>query len=183
MMNLLKLFLLLGTVSILACTPTKKSVKTPSNDQFPTDWTGNWAGDLSIFKNGKLSRTLPMKLSIFPQGDSVQWTIQYDTMDTRPYTLKVVDKEKGVYLVDEHNSIQLESYLFGQKLISQYTVMGNQITIMEEKQGNTIIFEVLMSKNEPVSTTGGQKVDGEDIPEVITYPVRIYQKAVLGKRF
>ncbi|HHB78943.1 MAG TPA: hypothetical protein ENK85_06895 [Saprospiraceae bacterium] len=151
-------------------------------DKFPETWAGVWSGDLSIYKNGKQSRTLPMKLSILPQGDSVQWTIQYDTMDTRPYTLKVVDREKGVYVVDEHNTIKLESYLFGNKLISQYTVMDNQITIMEEKKGDTIIFEVLMSKNVPVSTTGGQKVDGEEIPEVMTYPVKIYQKAILKKK-
>lgn len=122
-----------------------------------------------------------MTLTLLPQGDSVQWTIQYDTMDTRPYTLKTIDKEKGIYLVDEYNTIKLESYLFGNKLISQYIVMGNQITIMEEKQGNSIIFEVIMSKNEPVSTTGGQKVDGEDIPEVKTYPVTVYQKALLHR--
>ncbi len=153
----------------------------PIVECFPTTWAGIWKGDLGIYSKGKKTRTLPMTLTILPQGDSIQWTIQYDTMDIRPYTLKLVDKEKGIYRVDEHNSIQLESYLFGQKLISQYTVMGNQITIMEEKQGNTIIFEVLMSKSEPISTTGGQKVNGEEIPQVTTYPVRIYQKALLRR--
>jgi len=79
------------------------------------------------------------------------------------------------------NYLKLETYLFGNKLLSQYTVMGNQITIMEEKRAHSIIFEVMMSKNEPVSITGGQKVEGEDIPEVKTYPIKIYQKAVLKK--
>jgi len=148
---------------------------------FPETWAGVWKGNLDIYKNGQKSQTLPMMLTILPQGDSVQWTIQYDTMDARPYTLKPVDKEKGIYWVDEHNTIKLETYLFGNKLLSQYTVMGNQITIMEEKRAHSIIFEVMMSQNEPVSITGGQKIEGEDIPEVKTYPIKIYQKAVLKK--
>ncbi len=178
-MSAKKMMLLMAILALWACSPTQKSIKKPPMDVFPTDWAGIWKGDLDIYKNGQLSQSLPMTLTILPQGDSIQWTIQYDTLSTRPYTLKSVDKKKGIYLVDEHNSIQLESYLFGQKLLSQYTVMGNQITIMEEKKDNTILFEVIMSKNEPVSITGGQKIGEEDIPEVKTYPVKIYQRAIL----
>ena len=177
------LITLIVGVFLLSCNSGKKLIdNAPIADDFPATWTGIWKGDLDIYSNGKKGRTLPMTLTILPQGDSIQWSIQYDTMDTRPYTLKLVDKEKGIYLVDEHNTIKLETYLFGNKLLSQYTVMGNQITIMEEKRRNSIIFEVMMSKDAPVSTTGGQKVNGEDIPEVKTYPVRIYQKAVLTKK-
>lgn len=75
----------------------------------------------------------------------------------------------------------MESYLFGTKLIAQYTVLGNQLTVMEEKLANSIIFEVIMSKNVPVSTTGGLKIKDKEIPEVTTYPVRIYQKALLRR--
>ena len=121
-------------IGILACTSSEKLVKTKEVvDAFPETWAGTWEGDLDIYSLGKKTQTIPMKLVILPQGDSILWTIQYDTMDTRPYSMNVIDKEKGIYLVDEHNSIVIETYLYVNKLISHYDVAGSKLVISEEK--------------------------------------------------
>ncbi len=176
----MRFFLFFILIAFASCYSSKKIAQTAEVDSFPETWAGTWKGDLDIFSFGKKTQTIPMTLTILPQGDSIQWTIQYDTMDTRPYSMKVVDASKGIYLVDEHNTIKIETYLYCNKLISHYEVAGNKLVITEEKIGETIIFEVIMAKDEPKSS-GNQQVDGEEIPEVLTYPVKIYQRAELTK--
>ena len=76
----------------------------------------------------------------------------------------------------------MESYYFGPKFLSWFTVMGNRVTIIYEKTGeDTMLFEVLSGKEEPVSTTGKGEHEGEEIPEVQTFPFSVYQRAVLHK--
>ena len=76
----------------------------------------------------------------------------------------------------------MESYLLGNKLFCSYIVAGNWITSTYEKQGDKMIFEIIFGKEKVVSETGGEKVNGEDIPEVKTFPVVISQKAVLMRK-
>lgn len=155
---------------------------------FPESWEGIWTGELSIYNAKGLSQQLPMELHLLPIPDSVDlftWTIIYGEdkeAGKRPYQLQVVDREKGLYVVDELNSIALECYYLHNKLYSHYLVGDNRILITNEVEGDTMLFEVIAGKDEPVSITGGEIVDEEEIPEVSTFPITVAQRAVLTRK-
>jgi hypothetical protein len=102
--------------------------------------------------------------------------------DWRPYELVPVAPEKGMWKVDEKNSIAMESYFYGPKLLCWFTVQGSRILCTYEKTDDqTMIFEVMAGAETAVSTTGNTKQGMEDIPEVKSFPFSAFQRAVLKK--
>lgn len=102
--------------------------------------------------------------------------------DYRHYELVPVDPAKGLWRVDEKNTIVMESYLYGPKLLCWFVVEGSRVLCTYEKtDSNTLIFEVISGRETPVSTTGNTKIDKEDIQEVKTFPVTVFQRAVLKR--
>ncbi len=173
--------------------PTKVEPQSPTEvvvtpkEKFPQSWFGEWTGTLEIFNNKGPSQTIPMTCLLSKTNDVgvYNWNIIYGedrVKGLRPYLLRTIDAAKGQYLCDEMNSIKMESYLLGNKLFCNYIVAGNWITSTYEKQGDKMAFEIIFGKEKPVSETGGQKVNGEDIPVVKTFPVVIYQKALLTRK-
>ena len=197
-MNQCTSFLLFCFV-LSACSPTDQktiestkkselqdSVLTVDSLPFPQSWLGYWEGNLDIFKENKIVQTIPMVLELLEidSSENFTWAIIYGEdkeAGRRPYELAVLDAEKGQFLLDEKNSIKLEAYLFENKLMSWYEVMGSRILSVQEKRGDQMIFEIIFGNIEPVSVTGDQKFDGEDIPAVKTFPMGGYQRAVLRK--
>lgn len=157
-------------------------------ETFPQSWFGEYQGTLNIYKSDGLAQSIPMKM-IMGKTDTAgvyRWNIIYGDdaeKGLRPYLLRTIDAKKGVYQCDELNSIKMESYFVGNKLFCHYAVEGNDMTTVEEKQGDTFTFEIIFGKDKFVSETGGakDKIKGENIPPVKTFPVVIYQKAVLKK--
>lgn len=152
---------------------------------FPQSWQGQWQGDLQIFTPQGLAQTVAMELHILPIENTrnYTWTIIYGEdkeAGKRPYELQPVDPKKGIYLIDEKNSIKMEAYYLSGKLYSRFEVMGNLLLTAVEKQGAHLIFEIISGKLEPVSTTGASTVEGEEIPEVNAYPVGVRQRSVLS---
>ena len=165
--------------------PTEVVVK--AKEKFPESWFGEWAGTLEIFNNKGLSQSIPMTclMSKTDTAGVFNWNIIYGedkVKGLRPYLLRTIDAQKGQYLCDELNSIKMESYLLGNKLFCNYIVAGNWITSTYEKQGDVMVFEIIFGKEKSVSETGGQKVNGEDIPVVKAFPIVISQKATLKRK-
>ncbi len=52
----------------------------------------------------------------------------------------------------------------------------------ERLDAETMAFEVIAGTEAPASTTGNAKHEGEDIPEVKTYPVNGFQRALLKRQ-
>lgn len=157
-----------------------------SQEQFPNSWVGDYEGNLEIYAVDSIGMQVKMKLGIHPiEKDSVyRWTITYDFRgkeDVRSYELKVVDAEKGHYQIDEKNSIVIDSY-YRYDIFTSYFEVNNSIVISSHrKEGDSIEFEIIASNNEAVSSTGNTKVNEEDIPEVISYPVTGRQRCILTK--
>lgn len=154
---------------------------------FPASWQGVWTGTLEIRNAKGLAQTLPMELHISPieNSQSYTWWIIYGEdkiKGKRAYELQTVDKDKGIYVVDEKNTIKLESYLIGEKLISYYSVEGTVIIVTNDRRGDEMIFEIIAGSDIPVSVTGGMMHEGEDIPEVKTFPIKVQQKAILRRQ-
>ena len=156
--------------------------------QFPASWAGRWAGSLDIYSPKGMAQTIPMFLDISKIDSSTTgrytWGMVYVSKekDWRPYELVPVEPARGLWRIDEKNSILMESYLFGSKLLCWFVVQGSRILCTYEKaDANTIVFEVMSGKEAPVSTTGNTKQGEEDIPEVKTYPFQGFQRGVLRR--
>ena len=161
----------------------------PDSLAFPAAWAGNWAGSLNIYTAKGLAQTIPMFLEINKIDTSTTgrytWGMVYVSKekDWRPYELVPVAPERGVWKVDEKNSIAMESYLFGSKFLCWFVVQGSRILCTYEKtDADTMVFEVMAGKEEAVSTTGNTKQGEEDIPEVKAYPFQGFQRGILKRQ-
>ena len=126
-----------------------------------------------------------MELHVLPieNSDRYTWTIFYGedkVAGKRDYEIVPIDTTKGIYAIDEKNSIAMEGYLLGGKYFQRFEVMGSLLLTTTKKITETeLIWEIISGKLDPVSSTGKQEVDGEEIPEVKTYPIHILQRARL----
>jgi hypothetical protein len=151
-----------------------------SQSQFPQDWFGKWEGELSLYPSGM---KIPMMIEI-AQADSVHkflFKTVYNTgekEDVRNYTLIEKDKKRGLYVVDEHNSILIAKAFHQNMLVSNFSVQGTQLTILYRFESEQIVFEVFAGSTQAMLTTGGLS---EEIPEVKSYLMGNYQKAILKK--
>lgn len=177
-------------ISLLACTPRSNAtlsgnIGTAANrNHFPTDWYGEWAGMLSIWSKAGLSQEVNMQLSIGPHPDpnTHSWTIGYQTdkgADIRKYTIIEADSIGYHYIVDEQNGILLDSYKLGDKLVSDFEVMGSHLVFTYTFYQESIAVDVTMSGAEAVSISGDTVVESDTIPAVSSYAVRVAQGAVL----
>ena len=153
---------------------------------FPGNWAGEWTGDLVISNSTGEVQRLPMILRILPQEDGrYSFTIVYgeDTAEnTRPYFLETIDAEKGHYVTDEENSILLDDYLINGKLYSRFEVMGNLLLSTLEERDSELIYEIISGPLVPTRTTGDTIIEGEEIPPVNSYHVKVQQRAVLVRK-
>lgn len=173
--------------SIFTCVLVFFSVMIFGQTNFKRDWPGNWAGQLDIINTRGKVQSIPMELliSLIDSSGTYSWTIIYGEdreAGKRAYELRTVNEEKGYYLLDEKNSIQMEAYLVGGKLYQWYEVAGNLITSSSWLEGEELIWELVSGSSEPASITGGQEADGEQIPSVKAFPVKVVQRARLKKQ-
>lgn len=172
---------------IVSSIDTSQDVRTDHDLSFPNDWLGFWEGDLHIYDEMGLKQTLPMALdnSITDVSGVFTWAIIYgpdSIVGRRDYLLKEVDKSKGHYIVDEKNGILLDAYLIDNELVSVFEVMGNSLTSTYRREGNIMIFDIMMYKSEHLSVTGDTIIGSDTIPSVKTFKPIVRQKAVLRKR-
>ena len=154
-------------------------------NDFPNSWVGDWVGELMIYNANGLQQILPMQLIINPLGDTTDFTftiiygLDVET-GTRSYILETIDAEKGQYRINEQNSIKIDAYLLGDKLVQRFEVMGNLLDTFIEKKGEHLIWEIFSGKMQG-NITGDTVHQGDTIPPVQTFPMRVYQKCVLSK--
>ncbi len=179
------------TILLLLCLFLVGPVYTQVPDAlpFPASWSGDWAGNLEIFNGKGLVQTVAMEIEIHKLDTSTQGRYTFGLVygskaqDWRPYELVPVDPARGLWRDDEKNSIVLEAYQYGPKLLSWFVVQGSRVLSILEKTGpDTLVFEIVTGKETPVSTTGNTRQGEEDIPEVKNYPISVYQRAVLHKK-
>ncbi|NBC07058.1 MAG: hypothetical protein GVY26_07680 [Bacteroidetes bacterium] len=149
---------------------------------FPADWAGVWTGELNIYDPQGLQQSVPMELHILPRDSFYTWTIVYG-QQPRHYLLKPLQPEQGLYLIDEQNSIGMEATLINGKLYSRFEVMGNLLlSTLELQADGRLRYEIISGSLEALSTSGGERVEGEDTPEVKAFPVSVQQLAFLRKK-
>ncbi len=172
------ILLFLGHIVIYAQTPS-----------FPASWQGDWKGTLDIFNGKGKVQSVEMTVEIHKIDTSKEGRYTFGLIygsrdkDWRPYELVPVKSELGLWRVDEKNSISMESYLYGPKLLCWFVVENNRILCTYEKvDDQTMIFEVIAGAEKVYSTTGNTTQGTEKIPPVLTYPVSAFQRATLKKQ-
>lgn len=143
---------------------------------FPDDFLGKYNGTLDI-KSPRGAQSLPMEFHLLPTDTTGRYTytLVYDGQP-RDYTLVTLDKDKGLYEIDENNGIILPSYLDQNTLHSFFEVQGNLLTTRMQFKQDEMLFEILFAATKNKVTTGGSSAD---IPEVAGYPISTFQKARL----
>lgn len=151
---------------------------------FPSDWVGDWVGELAIHTPKKKNQQLiPMELYIGKKDKEGKhsWTIVFgegETKQERHYTLLTKDAANGLYQIDENNSIVLDNYLINNTLVTRFAVAGNLLTAMYERTHEGIEFSVISGKEQIKNETGGK----EGVPKVMDYPVSVYQRGLLRQQ-
>jgi len=153
---------------------------------FPDSWVGDWSGDLMIY-SAEDPQVFPMQLKIHPtdEAGTYSWTIIYgegEMRSERPYFLLTKDAKKGHYAIDEKNSILLDAYLKDQSLLCRFQVGGSMLLTENELRGEEMYFQIIAGNLEPIGKTGGEEINGDEIPEVLSYPVGVMQKAILKRK-
>ncbi len=153
-----------------------------------TPWLGEWEGTLYIYKNNEKPKEVKMEVRHFTTDTlgTYGWFLIYGEdkiAGRRSYFLKTIDEDKGHYTVDEKNSIFLDTYMIGNKMISTFDVEGSLIssiyTLLNKEE---MMFEIIYSNTNDANISGGSEVEDEEIPKVLSYKVGTYQKAILKKK-
>lgn len=145
------------------------------------EWEGTYTGKLDIHpKKGEL-KEVQMQLDIQKVNDSIyDWTITYgeDGTDVRKYQL--LDKGGNEYLMDEKNSILLNTTKFGNELISVFDVQGSCLWVSYTLTDQGIAVKITSSVKR--EETGGVDQEDETIPVVGTYTTVVNQSGLLIKK-
>ncbi len=162
------------------------SFKSLSQESFPVSWEGNYKGDLEIYGVDSIAMRVTMKLAIKKKSDSIfQWKITYDFKgkeDVRDYVLNLIDAKKGYYVIDEKNTIVIDSYFKTNIFTSFFEVQDSFLVSTYTKKENSIIFEIISADGKKITSSGNKLFEGETIPKVNSYLVNGRQKAVLLKQ-
>ncbi len=159
----------------------------PKEYIFPDDWLGQWSGELKIYKTEGLKQTVPMSLDL-SETDSIgiyTWAIIYgkdSTAQRRNYQLRVVDKLKGHYLIDEKNGILLDAYHIHNELNSIFEVMGNTLMTSYKIEEDEIVFSVKVFPSKEIRISGDTLIDNQEIPKVSSFEYTVNQVARLQKK-
>jgi len=150
---------------------------------FPDSYYGVYIGELIINSENNI-KNYPMEFHLLPT-DSIgiyKYMIVYGkdkNRQERKYTLKEVNKEKGNYILDENNGIILDCIVVTNKMYFLFEVMDNLLTTFVTFNKDHLIFEIVVTNTKNKKISGGEN---EDIPEVISYPISVVQKAILIKQ-
>jgi hypothetical protein len=150
----------------------------------PQEWIGKWAGTLEIYSLQGKQQELPMELHILPRDSFYTYSIIYGAdkeEGLRDYLLKPVRPEMGWYKIDEQNTIEMDVYLLNGKMYSRFDVMGSLLLSTAEVKEGVMTYEIISGKLEAIRTTGNQTFEGEDIPEVNSFPIQVRQVAYLRR--
>jgi hypothetical protein len=151
------------------------SFKSKAQSSFPDKCVGIWVGMMHIYKHGKLSDSVAIKMTIAKLTDST-WTWKTEYLSERmpmvkDYILKLKDKSKQVYYTDEGDGVVLQDHVYGNKMYSAFGYDDVLLTSTYEYLEEKLVFEV----------SSGKKTDFNH-PNVTNYATSSLQRVILSKQ-
>ena len=135
---------------------------------------GTYSRTLEI-QNENTIQKIPMEFQL--KSTSVaghfDYILTYDGVP-RNYTLIEKNIEKGTFLLDENNGIVIPTRLRNRTFYSFFEVQNNLLQSRLQFDKDILYFEILFSNTREQQKSGA-------IPEVISYPIKVVQSAVLKK--
>ena len=152
-----------------------------STESFPDAWTGEWSGELQIYRGPRVVRTIKAEMSIQKLDDQsgYEWTTRYldGKGSAKKYKLLVLDRAKGHYQVDE-GPIKLDAFYSDGALRSWFQAGQSMIFSRYEMRSKQLTME-LVSSTKKVNETG---TDPETGMHVESFPINGFQKLVLQRK-
>ncbi len=152
---------------------------------FPDGWLGHWTGELEIFSGPQKVNSIPMSLEItrVDSSTTLKYFISYGNGPDalRSYYLKAIDPKNGRYLLDESNGIRIETYLLGDRLVSIFEVQHSLIQSVAYLENDLLHYQIFAGSFESISVTGDTILESDTIPAVQTFPMTVFQYAVLHR--
>jgi hypothetical protein len=138
--------------------PVAAQAQTPPEPTFGERCRGQWAGTMQLYHQGQLRDTVPVQFTVAPLADTAwTWRMEYRSVkypQVKDYVLRLLDRAKGHYVVDEGGGLVLDDYLIGNKLYSVFEVKGNLLTASYELLGEQLVFEVTAGQKLPDARAG-----------------------------
>jgi hypothetical protein len=145
-------------------------------EPIPASWHGTWKGILEYRLGGQPAVRSSMTLIIEPvSSDTLRWAIQYEGQPVRDYAMK--HQQGGHYIVDEKNGILIDHVFVDGVLYSQFEVMGRRFTIEHR-----LVEGKIVESGNTFQIEGARESGGQTVPEVRSYPLVSYQRAVLTRQ-
>lgn len=150
-----------------------------------SDWLGKWEGTVEIWSNNQKQNAFSMSLEISPADTAWNFIITYqmnpEKPDVRNYSLLVLEDSSGHFVIDEHNSILLDTYLNANCLYSGFGGMGSELMSRMCLEGKELAYEIMSVKSEPIRESGGTLMKGDSIPSIRSYELYHLMRARLTK--
>ena len=85
------------------------------------------------------------------------------------------------WICDEKNTILLDGYYLGNIYQSVFTVQGSYLVSTLEHRGDHLVYAIQSGKAEAIRTSGNTTHNEAEIPEVASFKVTGYQRALLTR--
>ena len=124
---------------------------TEAQSLFPDKCIGRWEGMMHIAKNGVVRDSVAVLLTVAIHRDAGAWSWKMEYLSekmpaTKDYVLRLKDAGKNWYITDEGDGIELNDYVFGNKMYCVFETEGFLLTSSYELRADELIFEVSSGK-------------------------------------
>jgi hypothetical protein len=141
---------------------------------FPEKCLGNWKGQMLIYKDGVIKDSVKVVLNVTRSEEqhTFGWKTSYLSEKApmvKDYRMILSEAGKNIYILDEGDGIQLQNYLFENKLYSVFETNDILLTASYELMDDKLIFEV----------TSGKRTDPTEGVE--NYSVNYLQRVIFKK--
>jgi len=130
---------------------------------------------MQLYKQGVVMDTIDVVMNIHPIPDTLCWTWKtiYVTPErtiTKDYNLYFKKGSNNEYILDEGEGLQLFSYVFENRMYSNFEVEGSMLTSVYILNNEKLIFEI----------TSGKDI-GKTAKDIRNFSVTNLQRSVLKR--
>jgi len=146
-----------------------------AQDYFPDKCLGIWSGKMHVHSKGIIVDSVDVRMTIEKIPDSLHWMWKTEYISekypvTKNYKLILENPASNKFTLDENNGILLYSYVFGNKMFSNFEVQGTMLTSVYILGEDELIFEITSGKE--IGKTGN---------EITNFSILNLQRSVLKR--
>lgn len=150
-------------------------INAQAQNSFVEQCMGQWEGMMYIHAQGVIRDSVEVEFLVAPTAVDTAWVWKTSYRSekypvVKDYVLRQKNAEKGAYIIDEGDELELSAFVFGNKMYSMFEVSDAYLTANYELLGDKLVFEV----------TSGSKKD-KNKHDVTDFFINIVQRVELTK--